>query len=298
MNTKPRIEFVALSLASLLVTTPGLAQTPLNPPQPNLGSQSVPSANPGFQEGAIIPAGEMSLPPMGEPGKCYARVWEPPVYGTETEELIATEGSERIEIIPATYEWVEEKVLIRKAYEREQVIPATYDTITEQILVKPAMTKWEKGRGLVEKVDNFTGEIMCLKEYPAEYKTITKEILKTPMTISKVPVPAEYQTIKVQKLVTPSIEKRVAIPPQYQTVSKTVLRSQGRMAWKSVICETNAPRAVSLPKGVTAIHAQSKPSSLEPETSTTTNSAEKNWFFFWDYDELFDRGKWTPAQKR
>jgi hypothetical protein len=37
-------------------------------------------------------------------------------------------------------------------------------------------TRWEKGRGLVEKVNNFTGEIMCLEEVPAEYQTVTKSI--------------------------------------------------------------------------------------------------------------------------
>ncbi len=296
MKVKHRIPLVALSLVSLLGTTHGWAQTPFNPPKPNLGSLSNSSGNPNAGVGDIIPAGDLSLPPRGEPGKCYARVWEPPVYGTVTEELLAKEASERIEIIPAKYEWVEEKVLVREAYEREQVVPATFDTITEQVLVKPATTKWEKGRGLVEKVDNFTGEIMCLKEFPAEYKTITKQVLKTPMTITKVPVPAEYKTIKVQKLVAPSSEKRIPIPARYQTVTKTVLKSSGQMAWKSVICETNAPKAVTLPEGITAIHAQSKPASIEAMPSTPSKDSDKNWFFLWDYDELFERGKWAPAQ--
>ena len=70
------------------------------------------------------------------------------MYGTVTENLLAKEASERIEIIPAKYEWGEEKVLVRTAYEREEVVPATFDTITEEVLVKPATTKWEKGRGL------------------------------------------------------------------------------------------------------------------------------------------------------
>jgi len=275
----------------------GLAQTPAPPPQPNLGISSGSSGTPTSSVAQVIPAGDMSLPPMGEAGKCYARVWEPPVYGTVTEELLAKDASERIEIIPAKYEWAEEKVLVKKAYERDEVVPATYGTISERILVKPATTKWVKGRGLVEKVSNFTGEIMCLKKFPAEYKTITRQVLKTPTTINKVQVPAKYQTIKVRKLIAPSSEKRIPLPAQYQTVMKTVLRTPGRMAWKSVICETNAPRKVNLPEGITAISAQPASTAIEPSSSTLTKMSEKDWFFYWDYEELFDSGKWTPAHE-
>lgn len=297
MKSSGRIVLVTFSLMGALGTTHGLAQMPTMPPQPNIGGASLSGGNPVSRGSDVIPAGDLSLPPMGEPGKCYARVWEPPVYGTETEELLAKEASERIEIIPAKYEWAEEKVLIKKAYQRDEVMPASYDTVTEKILVKPATTKWEKGRGLVEKVDNFTGEIMCLKEYPAIYKTITKHVLKTPATVTKVQVPAEYQTIKVRKLIVPASEKRIPIPAKYQTVTKTVLNSPGRMAWKSVICETNAPREAKLPEGITAISAQSASTSVEPSPSTFTKSSEKDWFFYWDYDELFNDGKWRPAHE-
>jgi hypothetical protein len=93
----------------------------------------------------------MSLPPQGVPGQCYARVWEDPVYGTETERVLAKQASERIDIIPAQYTLAEEQVLVREAYQREEVIPAVYETVSEKILVKPATTGWKKGRGLVEK---------------------------------------------------------------------------------------------------------------------------------------------------
>lgn len=289
----------ALSIVSLPFFLAGGAwgQSPGLPPQPNLGgtiAQSSPTNTaPSIAE--TFPAGDLSLPPSGVPGKCYARVWEPPTYGTVTEQLLAKEASEQIEIIPAKYKMVEERVLVRAAYESEDIVPSSYETVTEKILVKPASTGWVKGRGLVEKVDNFTGEIMCLKEFPAEYKTITKQVLKSPSTIKKVQVPAEYKTVMVRKLVAPAQEKRIPIPAEYQTVTKTVLKQPGKMAWKSVICETNAPPSLQpqvkqLPEGITSIQAQSK----SPEPS----SSDDNWFFLWKYHELFDDGKWVSAGEK
>ncbi len=297
MKPQHHIAFVTISLVTLLGATNGFAQTPAPPPQPNLGLSSGSSGTPTSSVAQVIPAGDMSLPPMGEPGKCYARVWEPPVYGTVTEKFLAKDASERIEIFPAKYEWVEEKVLVKKAYQRDEVIPATYTTVTERVLVKPATTKWVKGRGLVEKVNNFTGEIMCLKEFPAEYKTITKQVLKAQTTINKVQVPAEFQMIKVRKLVAPANEKRIPLPAQYQTVTKTVLNSPGKMAWKSVICETNAPAEVSILEGITAINTQSASTVLQPQLAAPTTKSKDDWFFYWDYDELFDRGKWKAAHE-
>lgn len=291
MKNVPLTAACILSLASLGAGQLAQAQMPSPPPQPRLESPVSPGegiTQPGTQFQGLIPAGDMALPPQGEPGKCYARVYEPPVYGTETDKMLAKEAAERIEIIPAQYEWVEEKVLVREAYQREDIIPATYETVTEKILVKPASTHWEKGRGLIEKVDNFTGEIMCLKEDPAVYKTVTKQVIKTPATTKQVQVPAEYQTVKVRKMVKPAQEKRNAIPAEYQTVTRTVLKSPGRMVWKSVICETNAPPEM-LKKVVEA------PPPPLPSKELYAKSKEEDWFFLWKWDPLFDQGKFVTA---
>jgi len=71
----------------------------------------------------------------------------------------------------------------------------------EQVLIKEAHTVWKKGRGLIEKVDDTTGEIMCLVEVPAQYKTVRKRVLVNPATVKEVTIPAEYKTVKVKKLV-------------------------------------------------------------------------------------------------
>jgi hypothetical protein len=189
----------------------------------------------------FLSAGDMALPANAQPGKCYARAFADPTYRTETEQVLGRQASERIELIPAQTEMVEQQVLIRAAYQREEVIPAQFDAITEQILVKPASTRWKKGHGLVEKVNNFTGEIMCLEEVPAEYKTVTRQMVTAPARTTLVQVPAEYKTVMVYKIMVPATENRISIPAEYQTVSKTVLASEGKMVWQEVLCETNTP---------------------------------------------------------
>lgn len=230
-----------------------------------------------------IPGGDL-LPPA-EPGQCYARVFVPPTYETRTEEVLKNDATERLELIPASYETVEQQVLVEAASERIEVIPAVYGWVEEQvlvkaastrleevpaqyewqeerILVKPAHTIWKKGKGPIQKLDEATGEIMCLVEVPAEYKTVRKrvqiappttreieipaeyktvkrQVVTTPATTRTVEIPAKYKTVKVRNLVTPASQRRIPIAAEYQTVAKRVQVTEGEMAWRQILCETN-----------------------------------------------------------
>ena len=242
-----------------------------------------------------IPAGDMALPTNAKSGKCYARVFEEPQYSTTTEKILKKQASERIEIIPAKTQLVEERVLVRAAYKKETIIPAQFKTVSEKILVKPASKRWKKGKGLVEKVNNFTGEIMCLEEVPAEYKTVTKQVQTAPATLKLVDVPAEYKIVRVKKVITPAKESRIPIPAEYQTVTKTIKKSEGRMVWQEVLCETNAPELVKAKTTLGDIHAQSHSGSSQ--NLATQSKPTKDWFFWWDHDELFNNGKWVKAEQ-
>ncbi|ETX09241.1 MAG: hypothetical protein ETSY2_00630, partial [Candidatus Entotheonella gemina] len=127
---------------------------------------------------------------------------------------------------------------------------------------------WKKGRGPLERIDHATGEIMCLVEVPATYKTVTKRVLKSPSTTRVVEVPAKYQTVKkrvmktppqtkvvkipakyktvkVKQEKTPAQTRSIPVPAEYQWVSKQMKVTEGRMAWRPVLCETNTtPQAV------------------------------------------------------
>ena len=54
-----------------------------------------------------------------------------------TEEVVKRDASERMEIIPAKYEWVRERVLVKEASERLEIVPATYEKVEERVMVTP-----------------------------------------------------------------------------------------------------------------------------------------------------------------
>ena len=262
--SRPLLWVVSFAVGSLLSISPSRAQ--------NAGNQEL-------------------FPPNAKPGECYARVFVPPTYKTETTRVLRREASERVEtsppkyewveervevqgpsenveVIPATYEWVEERVMVSPASSHTEVVPPVYESVKERVIDTPAHTVWKKGRGPLERVDHATGEIMCLVEVPATYKTVTKRVLKSPATTRMVEVPAKYETVKkrvmktppqtkvvkipakyktmkVKRIATPAQTRSIPVPAEYQWVSSHVKVTEGEMAWRPVLCETNTtPHAV------------------------------------------------------
>ncbi len=234
----------------------------------------------------VIVSGSGSLyPPNAKPGECFARVLIPAKYEMQKEQVLAKEASENVTVIPAkyttttkkilvkeagerliavpaTYKKIKEKVLVREASERFIAVPASYETAREKILVKDAHTAWKKGRGPVEKLNNATGEILCLVNVPAQYKIVTKRVLKTPATTKSIPIPAKYKsvtrtvlnqpattrvvpipavykTVKVRELAQPASVERSVIPERYQNITKKVKVTDAVLKWQPVICKTD-----------------------------------------------------------
>jgi len=184
------------------------------------------------------------FPPNARPGECYARVFIPAVYHTVSERVLKRDATERIEIVPEKYEFIDQRVLISEAHKKYIKIPAEYKWIEEKILVKPAHTMWKKGTGSIQKIDQNTGEIMCMVEVPPLYKTIKKRILIKPESVQEVTVPAQFKTIKVKKMVEPPRQVRMPIPAEYETVTKRVKVAEGKIEWRRTMCETNITNAV------------------------------------------------------
>lgn len=234
------------------------------------------------------------LPPNAQPGQCFTRVWLPPQYKTVSEKRLVQEAGERLEVIPAKFGNVTKKILVQEASTKLITVPATYKTVTERVLVRPARTvteqippvyetvserimdkaahtTWKKGSGPIQKIDSSTGEIMCLVEIPATYKTISKKVLKTPAstrsreipaeyrtvqkkvvdrraTTKTIEIPAKYSTVTVTEEVTPASTRSIAIPEKYTTVTRQEVVTEGKMDWREILCETNAT-----PQHVTSI---------------------------------------------
>jgi hypothetical protein len=164
-------------------------------------------------------------------GACLSEYYVPAQYKDEDVKVLKTASYEKIEVEPAAYEWTEEKVLVKEATKEVVEVPAVFETVTEKVLVSPATTMWKAGRGPVQRIDNSTGEIMCLVEVPAKYKSVTRKVIKSPATTKEVEIPAEYAVQRVSKLVKPAQERRIKVEPTYETVSKRVLVAEEKFFW-------------------------------------------------------------------
>ncbi len=232
---------------------------------------------------------EEPFPPNAKPGACYARVFLPAVFRDVDESIVERAAFETFAIIPARYESVEMRVLVEDAYQRIDVSPATFEWVEEKILLKPASqvaveappqfedvretvvdepahTVWKAGTPVLEDLENGTGEVMCLVEVPATYKTVTRRVLKQPAETTIVEVPAQYQvvrkrlikepaksvtvevaakyeTITTMREVHPAEIKKVIEPEQTGTIARRRKVAEGRLAWRQVVCETNLTEA-------------------------------------------------------
>lgn len=189
----------------------------------------------------------------------------PAKYSDVKKKVVVKEASEKLVTVPAKYKTVKERVLVKAATKKLIQVEPTYETVTEQVLDKPAYTTWKKGTGPIQRIDETTGEIMCLVTVPASYKSVKKRVLKspattkvveipavyntiekrvvaTPATTRKVTVPAEYKTVTVTDEVSPPTERRVKIPGKYATVTKRNLVKDGSMEWREILCDTNMTR--------------------------------------------------------
>lgn len=248
------------------------------------------SGNSSVGSDALVPAN-------AKPGECYARVTQPAQFKTVQEQVLATEASEKVRVIPATFKTVKEQVLASEASTRLEVIPATYKTVTERVLVKPAgkrvstvpatyktvterikvrdaYTAWKPGGKVIAVGQNAlggtilqnrtsnTGEVMCLVEIPAEYRTVSKRVqvsaaqtretevpavyktvkrrvVDQPARTREVAIPAKYNTITKTVEATPASVQRTPVPETYKTVTKTLEAAPARTVWTSVLCDVN-----------------------------------------------------------
>ena len=259
------------------------------------------------------------FPPNAKPGECYARIFIPSKYTFETETVLTHDPQENVSIIPARYETVQETVVVKEASTKLVVepaqykwveetkvvspakttlvaVPAVYETVSERVLVREAHTEWKKGTGPIQKVNETTGEIMCLITEPAVYKTIHKQVLKTPATTREVTQPAVTKIIKKRVMVTPPVTKEIVIPAEYgkvnvtkmvssatsqkttkpavyQTVQRRVMTSPGHLEWAQILCETNMTQVKISQVQRALLKAGYNPGSIDGVIGTDTMNA-------------------------
>lgn len=203
-------------------------------------------------------------------GQCFHEHYVPAQYSAVTEQVITKAATEDVTIIPAQYEMVEEQVLVREASTKLIEVPAEYETFEEQIIDKPAHTIWKKGTGPIQRIDEATGEIMCLVEVPATYKTVKQTRLKTPASTTTVDIPAEYKTVSVRKLVSAASEQRTPVPAVYGSVERTVLDQEAGFVWHDI---TNTEHPAATRTGNKVCLTETEPQYKTVERTIVTSPA-------------------------
>jgi hypothetical protein len=177
------------------------------------------------------------LPPDAAEGECYAKVFIPAEYKTETERDLVKEASERIEITPAEYKWVEERILVKEASTQLVEVPAEYKWVEKTVCVKPAHTGWVMEKKTRCEGDTKPRDVFCLVNTPAEYKTVRTQVLVKPACTREEIIPAEYNTVRRQVVAVPASTKRICIPAEYAEHERTVLVAEACIKWEHIVCE-------------------------------------------------------------
>jgi len=192
------------------------------------------------------------LPPA-KPGQCFTKAFFPAKYATSTERVLASEASEKVQVIPAKYGWGTEKIKISDGTQRTVTIPATYKTVYERVLALPATKTWRTGlrtnspeasHTLMNAAQSAGMPIdsarpgTCFYECyaPAKYQKITEKVLASEASARIISVPAKYKTVTKRILVSEGTEKLIKIPAQYKNVQERVLVSPARTEWKKTKC--------------------------------------------------------------
>lgn len=168
------------------------------------------------------------------PGMCFHEHYHPAEYITETKKVLVSDADAALAVNDAQYRWVEKRVMVKEPSFRMEEVPAQYEWVEEKVVDEPAHTIWKKGEGPIQKIDEATGEIMCLVEVPATYKTLRKRVEKSAATTRRIEIPAEYKTVKVRELVADATESKRDIPATYKTVEITKKVSDNEFIWHEV----------------------------------------------------------------
>jgi hypothetical protein len=170
----------------------------------------------------------------------------PATYKNETQQVLVRAASKRIETIPATFETVTEQVKISdasKEWKRGRAwIGRAIDVRPIRGFVVGADGRSADGnrvdvaaaanassRAPVETRivggdnTNLDDDVMCLVEVPAQFQTITRQVLKTPASTREVDVPAEYTTITRRVIDREASSREIDIPETRQTVTRQVI---------------------------------------------------------------------------
>jgi len=166
-----------------------------------------------------------------KPGMCFYEHYKPATIKKNMEKVLITEETETLEVVPASFKAAKKEIMVSPKSSKYVVTPASFKTEQAKILVEPAKSIWKKGKGLVQKVDNVTGEIMCRVDIPAVYKEFSKKVVQNPAAAALIPVPATMKSFDISLLDKDAQEVRKPVPATYETIETFETIGEPAYSW-------------------------------------------------------------------
>ncbi len=173
-------------------------------------------------------------------GEIMCLVDVPAVYETVSKRALAAPPLTTSVVVPAEFDEISVQSVKSAAREVRTPVPAEYTTIEKTERATEGSLSWVAGAPGSNSIHGeHTGNVVCLRETPAEFETITQRIVKTPGRFTKASVPAEYTNVAVQKLVSDATVSKIPVPEETEKFVKRIKVSDASLEWRPVLCETN-----------------------------------------------------------
>ena len=174
----------------------------------------------------------------------------PARYQVVTRKVLKTPATVREVEVPAEYASVTRQVVDADASSRSVAVPATYQKVTRTVIdvetLRARGYTFDDSGDIVATPDGervlraasiagaaavaktagaASGEEAYVREIavPAEYRTVTRQVLDQPATVRMVPVAATHKTIRRRVVATPARTEEVTIPAQSRSVTRQVI---------------------------------------------------------------------------
>lgn len=250
------------------------------------------------------------LPPNPEPGKCYVRCTTPDVYVNETETVVIKPAYKVLKTYPATYKTITERVLVKEegkkltivpakwgketvSYVKKEgastlkIVPATFKPGSETVEIKPAYAQWELGARAPDCASGNPDDCRywCYKGYPAEYTTVSTQVLDVDASTLKTPIPSQDASYTKTVMLEPAKVVEEIIPAEYAEVTRTVLDKDAYTVEETVpaVTKTVTKEVLKEKGGLTAwkevecslVEYQALPINWDLGSATLTSEAKK-----------------------
>lgn len=173
-------------------------------------------------------------------GEIMCRVDIPAVYQNYTRRAVAAPPLTTTVVVPAEFEAVTVRSVKSAAKEVRIPVAAEYKMVKKTELDSEGSFSWVAGApGNKSLNGEHTGNVVCFRESPAKFETVTRKIVKTPGRFTVENVPAAYRNVPVQKLVSDATVTKLPLPEEKKEFVKRIKVSDARLEWRPVLCETN-----------------------------------------------------------